>query len=871
MFTMIWRGWWRHKERFILMLIGVLVISGGLSYMAISTDTSKGTINDILQKNWNSQYHILVRPTKSKSNTESENLISPNYLSSLKGGISLDQYKTIKSIDDISIAAPISMIGYTTFAANLKAFNETEFSENKIYRLTYNKNIKNGLEQPQMNESTSYITKNPDLLSKDLNFLNRNIVNTEGYLLLAGIDPEQEAKLTGLDASLLTKGKNRYFEEQDIPGVRVREADTELKIPKQQHTSIPVLLSSQYYAKYSESWSIEELELNKKLDSIKPLLKTKGLTYLDQFDGKEISTFSIYSNDLYQLLIKQLTQQSINPKFIVNGKPPTVEFTRALRFSPNGLNYEHLNNPFPDRWEYSYDIQPINNADGPHYDIPDGYRKLEPINDWSDSSFYDLKHYIDPEFIGVYDPSRLNVAKNPLTELPMETYRPPTAELVVDETDKPVNPPRMISPSGSPAGFLQEPPSLLTTIDAAEEILGNKPISAIRIKVKGVSTFNEESQEILKSVISQIEKKTGLEADITLGSSPQPTLLHVPQSGNQQEIGWIEMPWIKLGTSTTIFKETKLGFSGIILVVLIVAIIYVLATNLVSFLARRREFAVLLALGWKISTIYRLIILEALLIGGIVATISLTVSGYFISQNGNISLNKVIILALSGLIIYLLGSIAPLLMVRKVTPYETIKIGEYQQIKYKLLKSPTIWSMAVNHMFGKLGRNSLSILAMVFPTTLLAVFIFITFRLKGVLYTTWLGQYTAMEVGSAHYIAMGTALLISILTTAELMWQNVVERKSEISILKSLGWRNNAVRKIILFEAIFAGMIAGIFSIILSFLFIFVIYGEPINTQYWLTSLTGLIPLIVSVIGAILPAQIAVRITPSEGMRQKSS
>jgi len=45
------------------------------------------------------------------------------------------------------------------------------------------------------------------------------------------------------------------------------------------------------------------------------------------------------------------------------------------------------------------------------------------------------------------------------------------------------------------------------------------------------------------------------------------------------------------------------------------------------------------------------------------------------------------------------------------------------------------------------------------------------------MFTTWLGEYTALEVGMEHYIVMGVAFLIAILTTAEIMWQNVSERR----------------------------------------------------------------------------------------------
>lgn len=67
MLSFIWRSWRRHKERFILMLMGALIISSGLSYLIGISESNKGTIMKTLRKNWKAQYDILVRPPGSRS------------------------------------------------------------------------------------------------------------------------------------------------------------------------------------------------------------------------------------------------------------------------------------------------------------------------------------------------------------------------------------------------------------------------------------------------------------------------------------------------------------------------------------------------------------------------------------------------------------------------------------------------------------------------------------------------------------------------------------------------------------------------------------------------------------------------------------
>lgn len=118
MIRFIWQNWWRRKERFILLLVGAFIISAGLTYLIGLSEANKGTIVDTLQQRWTASYDIVVRPEGTRRVTEDKNLLEPNYLSGLSGGISVEQYETIKEMDGVEIAAPIAIIGYAGYNAN---------------------------------------------------------------------------------------------------------------------------------------------------------------------------------------------------------------------------------------------------------------------------------------------------------------------------------------------------------------------------------------------------------------------------------------------------------------------------------------------------------------------------------------------------------------------------------------------------------------------------------------------------------------------------------------------------------------------------------------------------------------------------------
>ena len=221
MIRLIWRNWWRKKGNFIFLIVGVLLISAGLFYLVGLSHATQTTIVDELQKRWQASYDIIVRPAGTRSVTEEENLLDPNFLSGLSGGISIEQYEQIKAIDGIEIAAPIAMIGYLLFSIDLE---ELELEGNGTYRLVTEEINNIGIKEKR-NVTTTYFTRgNNEVIQEKFietggdYFLGipYETYSTTWTVLLAGIDPEQEAKLVGLDQAIVPVGTSRYFTDDDI-------------------------------------------------------------------------------------------------------------------------------------------------------------------------------------------------------------------------------------------------------------------------------------------------------------------------------------------------------------------------------------------------------------------------------------------------------------------------------------------------------------------------------------------------------------------------------------------------------------------------------------------------------------------------------
>src|SRR5699024_6538074 len=170
--------------------------------------------------------------------------------------------------------------------------------------------------------------------------------------------------------------------------------------------------------------------------------------------------------------------------------------------------------------------------------------------------------------------------------------------------------------------------------------------------------------------------------------------------------------------------DTNSGFSVLVLSVMSVAVIYVWESNLVSLLTRRKEFAVLLSVGWRPGQLGRLLFTESLILGLLVAIVAWIILGFvYITEGATIDPIRFVFTGLFGLAVYLLGAIIPAFIARNIKPYEAMRTGEISKTSNRLARTRGIFSMALNHFIGKWKRSLLSVVAIALPTSLLAVFL----------------------------------------------------------------------------------------------------------------------------------------------------
>ncbi len=129
-------------------------------------------------------------------------------------------------------------------------------------------------------------------------------------------------------------------------------------------------------------------------------------------------------------------------------------------------------------------------------------------------------------------------------------------------------------------------------------------------------------------------------------------------------------------------------------------------------------------------------------------------------------------------------------------------------------------------------------------------------------------------IDNLKILAVAVALISSVVAgigIANTMLMSVLERFKEIGALKAVGWTNDDIVKMVLYESLFIGIIGGIFGVLLGFIAAQAIASFGLVTKVSLQLAVGSFfgAIIVGLIGGLYPAFIASRMDPIEALRSE--
>ncbi len=845
MFPFTWRSLRGRGIRSLLLLFGVLVVSGAFGLLTSAAETVRVVVDEDLAKYWRTTYDVLVRPPGTRSAIEEQyGLVQANHLSGIPGGITFEQHEAIKDIPGVEVTAPIAMLSYFDmdiwFGLEHQA---SRIEEPGFYRVDVTLAVDDGLRQHQA-ALRRYLflpsERIPLSLEERVDLSTRGLMvaSPEGFreaagllaplcyelpVLLAAIDPEQEAALVGLDGVVTERS---YFTDKGVPRDLPR-GDThffEAMGAMVHDYHVPILINSHSYVQAEVRGDVWRIDLPADEDTFQEVLARGKAVYLDTLPVESTGTVEYSNAETYQWL---------------------------PRYRGNVILYP---------WTVGTSLRSATFAPLPYAALPAATEYVEIQVPWAVST-----PVLEVRPQGFVEEPGPGVTRTP--EIRLETYYPPLVILRYDESGTPVEPPVEVHPTLNPEGYIQRPPLLLTTLEAAKLFNPVDPISAVRVRVGGIDRYSPEAQARIEAIAAEIVARTGLQVDVVVGSSPRPVLVHIPGYEDVPPLGYVEEQWIQKGVNLTIGRQVKRGNLLLFGVMLVACSLYILNTALMSVLGRRREVALQKALGWRSSTVFRSLLVDAALVGLAAGVLGLLLAVGVAALLGlRLPLANAALILPVGLGLCLVGTVVPALLAARTPPATMLQRGEVTGGALPPGR-PGLGTYVLRGLWRRRARPGLALAAVAVAAGLVTLFGVATLGTRGYLSGTLLGEYLLLHIEGYHYGMAGVVLGVAALAVADALIDEVLARRREIGVLKAVGWRDRQVAGLFVREGLLLGLAGGVLGWLVGLAAYGLLYrGLP--AQAWWVTLPALgVPVLVGAVAAWYPARQAARVPPAEAVR----
>lgn len=853
-----------NRRRFALLLIGFFFVSTGILLTASASQTTVITAEQSLNRYWRTTYDILVRPAGARSKIEEKYaLVEANHLSGLWGGITLKQYEDIKAIPGVEISAPIAMIGYIGLRGSVGDFELPP--EPGVYLIEEKTYVDDGSSQftiPEVSRTYYFFDQNPRIMPPNpeltYQYFDRLIVNdfrpasTIGGgitfpVFLAGIDPPQEAALVGLDRTIV---EGQYLKEDEslASPISIGNADGTDTITV---IGIPGLINNTTYINLAHRVEFKRVILPDRVTTLDDILARGGANYLDTLSTRSLSApKEVDSQTIYEHILETIVSSS--------GLPEITQGAGSAMRIPGALIYEETNPPA----NYSGLTLTLQL---PEQSINSGqpqYRNEEP-REFNVTGVWNMKGIFSIQGIPRFED---------VNRVPLETYFPPTAILRYDEQGNLIDPPYELYPTLNPTGYIQPPPLFLTTLAAAHALRGEEAISAIRIRVAldncppeqpKTCTLTSADQRKIEAIGIEIQRRTGLDVDIMVGSSPTRVLVHVPG------IGYVEEQWIQKGVNLVYKQGIQTGNWLLLGSLLLAGSLFTFDMAWAEVLSRRRLIALQKAVGWRSSTVFTQIVGQVVMTGAIATITGIFIALALIRWLHWQPLPLALLIALPLIVVGLCfaGSVLPAWSASRVPPIAELQRGGVRYVRRQSSSVANLWQYAWNELKRRTMRSILTGVASALSAGLLVLLLGVTLQQRGMLGGTLLGEFILVDVERFHYAIVAIGFGLAALSTFNGLLNSILERRREIGVLKAIGWRTVSVARLFILQGLLLGMTGGTLGALAGVLVYFYLY-RSVSSGLALVILLGVgVPGLVGALAAIYPARLAALLPPAEAVR----
>ncbi|MFD7546037.1 ABC transporter permease [Streptomyces sp. NPDC059816] len=831
MLRLLWHHAVRQWARSAALLTGMLVAVSSFVVLTATTESSKLTVTGTIAKS-RGPYDILVRPGKAVQELErSAGLIRPNSLTDIYGGITFDQVGAVRRTPGVEVAAPFAALGHESdtsvtlidLAKLVPRGTRATFELDRVWKYdgglstvrqerravfitphrlearrgpTVTRPSAGGadFESAQTNryfevlpsgrrrevckggvrveEHTTQLVNvvtclswagvtDLEPLSGDGKFGPQTLVYT-GFpttRLVAGVDPEAESRLFGLDTAV-TEGD--YLSPKAPTPVTSRPADDPA-------SAVQVLRSDR---------AARDLELS--------------VTLTRRGEDRPVTR-------------KRFEAGSLKPRQRV-GK---VDELGGLLFRPTSpVAYDRtdggtLRPRTVERPEHDETVLPLDGQDT-------WFRRLMPLGQnrpWGSPL---------PKVVGTFDPQQLP-EYDAASRLPLGTYGEPALS-GADTRSRALLDGRALRPASSPTAYVQQPPSALISMESVRWLADHNhlsyrqniaPVSAIRVRVAGVTGADEVSRERVRVAAEEIRERTGLHVDIVLGSSPVAQQVVLPAGENGRPELRLTEWWSKKNVATQIIKASDTKSLVLLTLVLVVCTLFVANAAAASVRTRRAELGLLTAVGWRPRHLFTVVLGELLLLGAVAGVLG-TGTAWAAGRALDIDVppGRALLAVPVALAVAVVSGAVPAWSAARARPVSALRSAATTGRRTRMFAGVT--GMALAGAVRARGRSLLGAAAVATAAAATLLLVAATATFRGTLAGSVLGETISVQVRTTDLAAVATMVLLSTVAVGDVMYLGVQDRAAEFALLRAVGWDERVTTRLVLLEGALIGFVGSL-------------------------------------------------------------
>jgi hypothetical protein len=407
--------------------------------------------------------------------------------------------------------------------------------------------------------------------------------------------------------------------------------------------------------------------------------------------------------------------------------------------------------------------------------------------------------------VGSYDPACLPGFNKLAGDAGLEAYAVPRARLAGG---------RDLFPNRSMAGYLSTPPVILTTLDTSEWLAdpsrflgapGKAFISAIRVRVSGLAVASRSSERTLARVAAEIKEATGLVVDVVKGSSTKAIAVELPMGDFGRPAMQLTEGWSVKGVAIRFTSVVSLQNLALFALALLAAAVLIGTTTYLAARRRHEEFGVLRALGWPAWRVAELVVAEMALLGvavGLLAILgSLAAAALFPGASITLAVVSAVPLSLGVGVLSALPAAAD---TARSTAMSRIARPSRRR-RSRAVRS--VAALGLTDLFRTWKVEALAAASIVgLGAAVLATLVLVVVAFRGELDATVLGADLAGRVRPFHFVLAALTVFIASLGAGQIVSLSYLERRPQLAVLRALGWSRSDVRSLISAQALVIGL-----------------------------------------------------------------